>query len=370
MPRLSAHLDGMRARLVACSVAALMLALGLRAATARAELLTFGSPLSVPATLNTSENLAYEGTNTNVPPNPEAPNGVFHTYHNGADTALWNIALASGAPAAPASGQALKVKLEGCAKPAAGGPKPLTQIHFQDISPTPEGGAKVNLTSQPFEIPICGENGAGPSTITTYEPSGLCLNQGDYIDFNDEGGYVENIYRNGVPYQVIGVNEGSKMDSFIRGGGTNNGDTMSPSYRNSMEGFATNDNEELMLQVEEGTGPNAMVGCGGLIGKPPPLAPFRISPQTDGINAHGVVAVAVYCRPTSGCTGAATVVYNKKVVGQAKFTVHGNATSHVSVRMTPRLIKVIRRHRDQITTTLSAVVSGQTYSQKLVVKIF
>ena len=37
--------------------------------------------------------------------------------------------------------------------PAAGGPPPLTQIHFQDLSPLPGGGGRVNLTSQAFEIP-------------------------------------------------------------------------------------------------------------------------------------------------------------------------------------------------------------------------
>ena len=51
---------------------------------------TVGSPLSVPATLNTAENLSYAGTNTNVLPTPEVPTGVVHTYHYGADTALWN----------------------------------------------------------------------------------------------------------------------------------------------------------------------------------------------------------------------------------------------------------------------------------------
>jgi len=49
--------------------------------SASAALTTFGSPLSVPATLNTAENLAYQGTFTPVPPNPEAPNGLFHTFH-------------------------------------------------------------------------------------------------------------------------------------------------------------------------------------------------------------------------------------------------------------------------------------------------
>ena len=226
-------------------------------ATSPAAVTTFGSPLSVPATLNTAENLNYRGTYTPVPPAPDAPNGLFHTYHYGADTALWNVAQASGVPSAPAAGQAVKVSLEGCARPAAGGPPPLTQIHFQDLSPLPGGGAKVNVSSQPFDIPVCGQNGAGGSTVTTYEPTNLCVSQGDYVDFNDNGGYVENVYRSGVPYQVIGSVHGSTMDSFIRNQGTGNGATLSSFDTTANDGFAANPNEELMLQVTLGTGSDA-----------------------------------------------------------------------------------------------------------------
>ena len=184
-------------------------------ASANAAVTTIGSPLSVPATLNTAENLNYQGTNTPVPPNPEAPNGIFHTFHYGADTALWNTQLANGQPSVPVTGQALRVRLEGCAKPAPNGPPPLTQIHLQDISPLPDGGAKVNLTSQAFEIPVCGAGGASGSTVTTYQPTNLCVSQGDYVAFNDEGGYVENIYRAGVPYEVLGSTAGSIVDSYL-----------------------------------------------------------------------------------------------------------------------------------------------------------
>src|SRR5271154_3464772 len=177
-------------------------------ASSGAAITTFGSPLSVPATLNTAEGLDYQGTNTQVPPSPEAPNGVYHTFHFGADTALWNAT-----PSVPVTGQALKISLEGCAQASEGGPAPLTQIHFQDISPLAGGGAKVNLTSQGFEIPVCGQGGASGSTISSYEPTNLCVSQGDYVAFNDEGGYVENVYRNGVPYEVVGGVRGATMVS-------------------------------------------------------------------------------------------------------------------------------------------------------------
>ena len=237
--------------------------LALAPATAGAKIQVIGSRLSVPATRNTAEDLAYTGTFTAVPVSPEAPKGIFHTFHYGADTALWNVAQASGSPRAPRAGQALKVRLEGCAESSRSGPAPLTQIHFQDLSPLPGGGAKVNLTSQGFNIPVCGEPGASGSTVTTYEPINLCVGAGDYVAFNDEGGYVENIYRAGVPYRVLGAVRRSMADSFLKNDGTGNGSVLSARVRAANEGFASNRGEELMMQVTLGSGSDATHICAG-----------------------------------------------------------------------------------------------------------
>jgi hypothetical protein len=337
--------------------------LGLLAAAGGAwgAITTIGSPLEVHATLNTSENLNYLGTDTTV-----APEGTVHTFHFGADTAIWNTELKSGSPAAPAEGQALKVKLEGCAEPSRGGPPPLTQVHFQDITPLAGGSAKVNLTSQPFDLPVCGEKGASGATISTYEPVNLCMKQGDYIDFNDEGGYVERYYRNGVPYRVLGSVPGSSANSYIKGGGTNNGAVMSSSARSTMEGFATNANEELMLQVEFGSGPNATHICpGGTAGLPPPLPAVHIHPQNEGVNRSRITRVAFYCRVKPQCRGTATLTYKGKSIGSSGFAFAGNATGHVPIKLTKQTVKLIhRRHR--LSVTLTVVVEGNPFTQSIV----
>ncbi len=252
-----------RPRLALVAGLALCGMLALLAAGAQARVQVIGSPLSVPATRNTAEDLHYLGTYTAVPPSPEAPKGVFHTFHYGADTALWNVAQSKGLPRAPSNGQALKVRLEGCAQGARSGPAPLTQIHFQDLAPLPRGGARVKLTSQGFTIPVCGQNGAGGSTVTTYDPINLCMSAGDYVAFNDEGGYVENIYRAGVPYKVLGAVKGSRTDSFLRNNGTGNGAMLTPSLLAANEGFAANKGEEVMLQVLFATGSSATHICPG-----------------------------------------------------------------------------------------------------------
>lgn len=361
-----------RPALVAIALLAACLAVtALFPASGRANILTFGSPLSEPATLNTAENLSYPGTNTPVQPSPEAPDGIFHTAHYGADTVLWNLASPNGAPQSPAAGQALKVSLEGCAQAAPGGPPPLTQIHFQDLSPLSGGGAKVNITSQAFEIPVCGQNGASGSTVSTYEPTNLCVAAGDYVAFNDEGGYVPNVYRAGVPYQVIGATTSATMDSFLANDGTGNGALLSPADLSADAGFAVNRGEELLLRVTLGTGPDARYVCpGGSRDAPPTLPAMRIGPQTDGINHSRIVAVAVYCRPAGGCDGdaALTMAGHRVSVGSPAFAIPGDNTSHVPLRLAPRLMGLIRRDHG-IHALLTAVMNGQTFSQTVTVKI-
>lgn len=358
------------ARLLAATVLTALLALLLPAASF-AAITTIGSPLSAPATLNTAENLNYLGTNTDILPIPEAPTGVVHTYHYGADTALWNTGLADGVAAVPVAGQAVRISLEGCAEPASNGPPPLTQIHFQDLTPLRNGGAKVNLSSQPFEIPVCGVGGASGATVSTYEPINLCVNKGDYVGFNDEGGFVEKSYQSGVRYEVLGAAEGSSFDSFIKSNGTGNGAVLSPLQTSAMDGFAVSPNEELMMQVAIGTGPDARYVCpGGTKDAPPVLAPIDVHPQTDGINHERIVAVAIYCRLTPQCKGRATITLPgaSSGVGHASFSLPGDTTSHLPIRLAPRVMTLIRRHHG-VTTTLVVLVNGQTFTQTVNVRI-
>jgi hypothetical protein len=361
--------------LLLLAVSAVMLVVLLAAASSSADVSTFGSPLSIPATLNTAENLGYPGTNTAVPPAPDAPNGIFHTFHYGADTALWNVGLAAGDPRVPATGQALKVSLEGCAQQASGGPAPLSEIHFQDITPLSGGGAKVNITSQGFNIPVCGQGGASGSTVSTYEPINLCVSEGDYVAFNDEGGYVPNVYRNGVPYQVIGAAGGSTMDSFVKDGGTGNGAMMSAGETSANDGFATNHGKELLMRVTLGTGNDATHICpGGKHGAPPPLAPIRVSPQTDGVNHSRIVAVAVFCR-VSPCKGTATLTVpgestygGEATYGRVGFSLQANKTVHLPIRVKSALVQKIRA-KHGVSVKLAAVVNGATITQRITVKI-
>jgi len=226
---------------------------------------------------------------------------------------------------------------------------------------------KVDVTSQAFDIPVCGENGAGGSTVSTYQPTNLCVAQGDYVDFNEEGGFVSNSnglppYPSGVPYMVIGAVTSSTMDSFIRNNDTGNGATFSPADTTNHDGFAENPGEELMLQATLATGPDATPLCpGGTKGVPAPSSPRSVhrhvfpvltipTPQFDGMNARGVVQVAIYCHSSVGsCTG--TITLHSKPhhgshsiwLGAARFAVGAHRTGKARVRLSALARRMVRK---------------------------
>lgn len=297
----------------------------LGASTASAAMVSFGSPLSVPATHNTTDNLGYEGTE----------NGGAHTYHDGADTALWNVTIPGSSVVAPGSGEIVKLQLEGCVDRAKGAP-PLTkeqrEVHFQNLRKLPNGNFRAESTSYPFEMPVCGEGGASESTISTFEPPHFCISEGEYLDFNDSGWFSEQYYRSGVPYQVMGVVRGAMMDSFISIEGAGTGATFSPSVTNPMYGFASNAGEELMLQATVSTAgsylcpgsepppPTEKKSSGppgtGTSGKPtpPPKKVETVKLLKKGAKVRkGLVSVSVSCSGNTPCSG--TLVLKAKSAG-------------------------------------------------------
>lgn len=281
-------------------------------AGAQAAVTTFGSNLSGPASLNTVDN---------VLPNP----------HAGADMALWNTAIAGASAAAPASGQIVSVNVKGCAESVAGAPTTSTEIHFQDLVPGAGGSFSVNVTTQPFDLPICGA-GVDGNTITTFQPTNFCVKQGDFVSFNDNGGFDPNFYPNGVRYMVLGSRTGSRTDSFIRHNGTNNGATFSPGDTTSFDGFATNPNEELLLQAKLATGPDASPNCiGGTSGSaapgviqtaPPSAVTSSGATFTAVVNPHGAPTTAHF---------AYAVDLGFGLIAQATFSTYTHATPEVNV---------------------------------------
>ena len=80
--------------------------------------------------------------------------------------------------------------------------------------------------------------------------------------------------------------------------------------------------------------------------------------------------MAIYCRLTPQCRGRATLMLSGVAagVGHANFSLPGGTTSHLSIRLAPRVMTLIRKHHG-VTTTLVAVVDGRTFTQTVNVKI-
>ncbi len=351
-----------------CAGALTSLALVALPAGAQAAVMTFGSPLSVVPTKDTAQNLAYAGKGI--------PYGtsVIHVAHDGADTALWNTALPGGAsPTAPESGQITSIRLEGCAEPATGGPQPLTQIHFQALTPITGGGANINVTTQPFTIPTCGEGGASPQTVTSYQPTNFCVNRGDSVDFNDEGGFDPHFYPSGVQYRVIGSVAGATMSSFIDNNGTNNGMTMASTSIGTTNGFAHNSHEELMLQSTLATGASATPLCpGGLYGEPgqpggkPALA---FGQATAGVNHQGEVPIAVYCDLVGHpCTGTISLVESGRTLGSVPLTAPTGTVTVVHVQVGTALIATLR-HGDIAITAIARLSGAADVSHPMALRL-
>lgn len=86
--------------------------------------------------------------------------------------------------------------------------------------------------------------------------------------------------------------------------------------------------------------------------------------------------MAVYCRLAPGCNGVATLMLAGKsagvghlgLVGRKGFSLSPNKTSHLQIRIASSVMSLIRRNHG-ITTTLTALVNGNTITQTIVVKI-
>jgi len=182
----------------------------------------------------------------------KAPASVVEAH--GADSVFWNVTLQDGgATAAPANGQITSVQVKGIVLPDPNGAiTPTTMIHFQTLHPLPDGEMVVALSSGAFFTPLGGD----PQQVSAYQPVNMCVTKGDFLDFSDIGGF-EWRWGNygGMPFQTFGAVRGSAMGFYTKNAGTMNGSQWLP--------LATNQGEELLMQMRLATGPDATWICPG-----------------------------------------------------------------------------------------------------------
>ena len=227
----------------------------------------------------------------------------------------------------------------------------------------------MELTSQPFEIPVCSRGGASGSTVTTYEPINLCMAKGDYIDFNDEGGYVPNVYPNGVPYRVLG--EDHRFEDRLLHQGRRH-----QQRSHDVQQHPLGDGR-VLLRLRRGAdapgrvrlGPEATTSAGGgTKGIPAPLPAMRISTQKDGVNHSRITKVAIFCRQKPQCKGTATLIYKGQRSARAA-TRYGGYHLARADQAHVEVVKYLRKHHSAH-VVLTAVNEGATFTQTVTVGIF
>jgi hypothetical protein len=239
----------------------------------------------------------------------------------------------------------------------------------------------------------------------------MCVSAGDYVDFNDEGGFDPQFYPSGVPYEVIGSLPGSNMDSYIDDNGTNNGDALSAMNVTATNGFAANRNQELMLQATLGTGSDSIPACaassggsgsagggsgsgggsstgsgsggtgsgsgstgtGSGSGSRPPVrhhpGPGQpggspgvvVKPRTEDVTKARRVSVAFFCAQRQApCGGTLTLAKATLTLASRAFSSRADATAHVPLRLSAAAAKLVRRagHRG-VKATLTVTLAGQ-----------
>jgi len=261
---------------------------------------------------------------------------------HGADALFFNTMIDGVPGAMPAGGQITLVRVKGSVldKPSVRrNTDPVRPMfHVQALHPIDGGRFRVMLSSAGFFLPIVtilqdGSLRGDPQQISAYEPVNLCVNKGDYVDFNDFGGFE---WRwgpyGGMPVQAFSRTPGTSLYFYTKNAGTNNGSEWPPDELKQ--------GEELLMQTTLATGPDATDRCPGGF-KQHIFTGLEMRSSGATLNAgDGTMKVKTTCngRNYGGCKGVLLVSANvggrSTSLGGAPFFVRPAATSTVTVKLT------------------------------------
>ncbi|MEA2398351.1 MAG: hypothetical protein QOK25_1907 [Thermoleophilaceae bacterium] len=314
MTRVKRPLRSLRIPLAALAVSVAALA---APAAGQANVTVFGSDLSKPANL---------------------------VEDHGADAAFWNLAIDGdpGRAVVPADGQITVASVKGTvlADPT-GRAKPDPQFHFQVLHPIGGGSVRVDLSSGAFRVPV----GGNPQAVSSFRPVNLCVHRGDYVDFNDIGGFE---WRwgayGGMPFQVFSRTPASTTAFYTSSNGTNAG---------SQFGNTPHQGEELLMQTTLATGPDATDICPGGYAQHV-FTGLRVEPagQVAKLRTKTRLArIKTLCPGPSygGCKGVlsadATFGNTNVYVGAASFNIRAGYPAGIDIKVTPAALKLAQKAR-------------------------
>jgi hypothetical protein len=286
------------------SICTAMAALLLLPAAAQADQITFGSSLA--------------GT-------PDS------TETHQADTLFFNH-TAKNSTAAPASGEILAIRVKGRIVPKGAGKQDNNMWHSQVLRPNADNTFTVDSSSQHFYFPV----GGSADEVHTFVPSTQCLKKGEYVDFNDIGGWDGDMSDpRGTQYQIFKSDTTSETWWYEHDQGTNIGANFLPNRRVRSDTGQVSPGapypKELMMQIVVGTGFDSSNLCeGGLKGYE--YSGVDISKTTFNVYDDGVAGARIGCTSGRGfCEGTARLEVDGAEIGRANFNIARNVTTNLDI---------------------------------------
>lgn len=346
-------------------------------AAAPAALQTFGSDLALPA----DEVQAF-----------------------GADVAYWQTSFADRRlPTVPVDGQIREVRIKGFAHSSredgatSGGGERM--FHVQAL--TPEGTTvQARITSQAFDVPS--QAVADRNTVTAYRPENFCVKAGEFVAFNNIGGFHPTSFPQGTPMQVFAKAPRSVVDYFTADNGTNNGALFTPRPGHQEDRSGRLADTELLMQMTLATGDDRSYECGGpntyrpadpprvprpssvaspVPGSTPAAAPVQVATIPNGrvgVARSGRTTVALRCQSgPSRCRGVVTLTARdrrrRKTVRLASrsYDLTPGRTASVALRLTRAGFRAFKRNRRRMAGTVVTVTrsGGANYTQRRGVRV-
>ncbi|MEA2373778.1 MAG: hypothetical protein QOD53_241, partial [Thermoleophilaceae bacterium] len=204
-----------------------------------------------------------------------------------------------------------------------------------------DGSVKVMLSSAAFRLPV----GGNPQQVSSFKPLNLCVQKGDYVDFNDIGGaeWAWGGYR-GMPVQAFSRTPNSTMSQYTANDGTNIGAQFKPAF--------TDPGKELLMQTAVASGRDATDICPGGYMQHVFTGAKVIGGQTAILRTRTRSAkVKVACPgPSYGsCKGVlsldATFGNQNVLVGSTSFNIKPGYTTSIEVKMTAATVKLAQKAR-------------------------
>ena len=281
----------------------------------------------------------------------------------------------------PVAGQAIIMRVKGGTQQPGGpsGNANYDLMHFVVLRPAGDGTWRTTATSVDQRLPVMGA-GADANTVSTFTSGAapLCVRPGDRIGLASVGGYDQRLFPDGLPYQVFGRGPGTLAQEFRAGGAIAENTTV-------VRGAGVPD-QELLLQIIVGTGPDARPTCGGTApsgsdpglspgpsGPPPPQAATpgraRISkPARAPRMFDGKIRLTLSCAAGADCAGVLSLRARGKRIGRRAFTLDAGETDGVSVKLSRKGRRMARRAGRLRVTAKVAVTGGATTTRVVRVK--